>query len=123
MNLAALSIRGRFDRAGIVLSGLCAVHCLASVVLVSALGLGGEALLNPWIHRFGLVLAIAVGLVSLVSAAMRHGRLDNVRLGVIGLGLMAGALTVDHGLPEALLTIAGVALLAIAHLRNLRLSA
>ncbi len=123
MNYAAFPIRPRLDRAGIALSGLCAVHCLASVVLVSALGLGGEALLNPWIHRFGLMLAIGVGLISLVSAAVRHGRLDNVRLGAIGLGLMAGALTVDHGLPEALLTIAGVALLATAHLRNLRLTA
>jgi hypothetical protein len=36
---------------------------------------------------------------------------------------MAGALSVDHGLPEAMLTVAGVALVATAHLRNMRLAA
>ena len=45
-------IRSRMDRFGIALSGLCLLHCVAGLVLVAALGLGGEWLLAPEIHRY-----------------------------------------------------------------------
>ncbi len=57
MRLPQLSIRGRLDRAGMVLSGLCALHCVAGIVLVAVLGIGGGILLNPVIHRVGLAAA------------------------------------------------------------------
>lgn len=122
MRNAVLSIRSRLDRAGIVLSGLCAVHCLLSIFAVGTLGLGGQLLFSPWIHRFGLAAAIAVGILTLAMGAVRHGRFDNLRIGALGLGLMGAALAVGHGLTEALLTIAGVTLVAYAHIRNLRIS-
>jgi hypothetical protein len=50
---------------------------------------------------------------------MRHGRIEPLVLGAAGLSLMAAALFVEHGLPEAVLTISGVALVAAAHIRNL----
>jgi hypothetical protein len=117
-----LSIRGRLDRAGVLLSGLCALHCLASIFLVGTLGLGGQFLLAPDIHRYGLGLAILVGIFTLAIGAARHGNLTPLGLGAIGIALMSVALMVPHGLPEALLTIAGVGLVATAHLRNLRQS-
>lgn len=120
MSHAFLSIRDRFDRAGVFLSGLCALHCVLGIVLVSALGLGGQALLAPAIHEIGLALAIAVGIVTLGLGVMRHGRTGPLIIGSCGIALMASALMVGHGLPEALLTIAGVALVALAHIRNLR---
>lgn len=120
MRQAILSIRDRLDRVGVLISGLCALHCLLSIVAVSALGLGGQVLLSPWIHRLGLVAAIIVGLFTLALSAVRHGRLDNLRIGALGLGFMGAALAVDHGLPESALTIVGVALVALAHIRNLR---
>jgi len=120
MRDALLSIRDRLDRTGIVLSGLCAVHCLLSIVLVSVLGLGGQALLSPAIHEVGLMLAIVVGVVTLGIGAVRHGLLGPLLIGACGIALMAGALLVGHGPPEAVLTIAGVALVATAHIRNLR---
>jgi hypothetical protein len=115
-----LAIRGRLDGAGILLSGLCAVHCVASIVLVSVLGIGGGVLLKPAIHEVGLALAILVGAVTLGMGVLRHGQTGPLLLGGSGLALMATALAVDHGLHEALLTIAGVTLLASAHIRNLR---
>ena len=54
-------IRDRLDRVGITLSGLCLVHCLAGLLLVTVLGVGGQWILDPAIHRVGLALAIAVG--------------------------------------------------------------
>jgi hypothetical protein len=115
-----LSIRDRLDGAGVVLSGLCAVHCLLSILLVSILGVGGEALLAPAIHEVGLALAIFVGVVTLGIGVLRHGRTGPLRIGACGIVLMAAALVVGHGLREALLTICGVALVATAHIRNLR---
>lgn len=120
MRSAMLSIRDRLDRVGVLLPGLCAVHCLLSIVLVSALGLGGQALLAPAIHEIGLMLAILVGALTLGVGVIRHGKPAPLMIGGAGLALMGFALTVEHGLPEALLTIAGVALVATAHIQNLR---
>ena len=123
MRDAILSIRNRLDRVGVLLSGLCALHCLAGLLLVAGLGLGGEFLLAPAIHRVGLALAIAVGAATLVIGVSRHRDLMPLQVGAGGIGLMVAALLVGHGTTEAVLTMAGVALLAWAHVRNLRLSA
>jgi hypothetical protein len=123
MRSAILSIRDRLDRVGVLLSGLCALHCLAGLLLVAGLGLGGQVLLAPAIHRVGLALAIAVGSVTLVLGVVRHGDPKPLQVGAAGIALMAVALFTGHSRAEAFLTIAGVALLAWAHLRNLRQSA
>lgn len=123
MRSAIKSIRLRLDRVGIVLSGLCALHCILGIVLISIFGLGGiagEALLAPSIHRIGLAMALAVGALTLGLGVLRHGRIEPLVIGGIGIGLMAGALLAPHGPQEALLTVAGVALVATAHIRNLR---
>ena len=113
-------IRGRLDRVGVVLSGLCMVHCLAGLLLVAGLGLGGGVLLAPQIHRVGLGLAIAVGSVTLVLGVIRHRDPVPLQVGAAGISFMAVALFAGHGSAEGVLTIMGVALLAWAHLRNLR---
>lgn len=120
MRFVMNSIRDRLDRFGVLLSGLCALHCVLSIVLVSLLGLGGSLLLSPEIHRVGLGLAIIVGVLTLGIGALRHGLPGPLMIGTGGIVLMALALAAGHGLPEALLTIAGVALVATAHIRNLR---
>jgi hypothetical protein len=120
MPLALSSIRSRLDRFGVLLSGLCAVHCLAGIFLVSILGIGGGALANPAIHRVGLGLAVLIGATTLGLNALRHGRVGPLAIGGCGLALMAIALIVPHGLPEALLTVSGVAFVAGAHISNIR---
>ncbi|WP_298198728.1 MerC domain-containing protein [Novosphingobium sp.] len=120
MRDAILSIRDRLDGFGVFLSGLCALHCLLGLILVPLIGLGGGVLLSPRIHEAGLALAIMVGVVTLGLSALRHGRLQPALIGALGIVLMALALGVGHGTREAVLTIAGVALVATAHLQNLR---
>ena len=120
MRQAMVLIRNRLDRIGVLLSGLCALHCLAGLLLVAGLGLGGEFILAPVIHRVGLALAIGVGAATLVLGVVRHGDPLPLQVGAAGIALMAVALFVGHGTAEAVLTIAGVTLLAWAHLRNLR---
>ena len=60
MAFAFPRIRGRLDRIGLALSCLCAVHCVLGIVIVAGLGLGGAFLLDPAIHRVGLLLATIV---------------------------------------------------------------
>ena len=108
------------DRFGIVLSGLCMVHCLAGLVLIGVLGLGGGLLLNPAIHHVGLALAVTIGALTIGANALRFGHRLPLALGVCGLLLMTAAILSDHGVGESILTIGGVALLASAHVVNLR---
>ncbi|TCJ41125.1 MerC domain-containing protein [Parafrankia sp. BMG5.11] len=114
------SIRTSIDRAGITLSALCAVHCLATVVLVSTLGIGGELLGNPLIHEIGLALAMIIAAVAIGIGALRHRRAVPFVTAMTGLSFMGGALAVPHGAEEALLTIIGVGLVSLGHILNLR---
>src|SRR3990167_5419354 len=114
------SIRRHLDLTGIVLGGLCLVHCLATILVVSALGLGGQLLLSPEIHRFGLLLALIVAAVAIGGSALRHRRAEPFVTAMMGLSFMGGALAVPHGPKEAILTIIGVALVSLGHVLNLR---
>lgn len=120
MRSARLFLRGRFDRLGVALSGLCVVHCLMGLLLVGALGLGGELLLAPIWHRAGLALAVVVGAVAIGVGVLRHGQIKLLLLAAAGLGLMGAALLVEHGVREAVLTVLGVSLVGFAHILNLR---
>ncbi len=114
------TIRRRLDHFGIGLAGLCALHCVATVLLVSGLGIGGHFLLSPDIHRIGLVLALIVAAVAIGWGALKHRRAAPFVVAMMGLSFMGGALAVEHGTQEAVLTIIGVALVSLGHLLNLR---
>ena len=120
MTFSLPGIRDRLDRMGMVLSCLCAVHCVASIAVVAALGIGGSLLLDPAIHRVGLALAMLVAGVAIGLGALRHGRRAPFVTAMTGLSFMGGALAVPHGAEEAVLTIIGVSLVAFAHLLNVR---
>lgn len=109
---------GRLDRLAIAISGLCLVHCVASLVLVATMASLGGVLLDPIFHEVGLVLAIGIGVVALGWGYREHGRVLPVAIGGLGLGVMTGALSLGHGVWEVPLTIAGVSLLALAHILN-----
>ncbi|MBI1403980.1 MAG: MerC family mercury resistance protein [Porphyrobacter sp.] len=114
------TLRRRLDQAGIALAGLCAVHCLVTLVVVSALGLGGHLLMEENIHRVGLVLALAVAGLAIGWGMLRHRRTLPFAVALAGLCFMGFALLVPHGANEFLLTLAGVALVAVGHVINLR---
>ncbi len=113
-------LRRRLDQIGIGLAGLCALHCLATLMLISALGVGGHFLFDENIHRVGLALALGVAAVAIGWGLLRHGRTLPFVIALAGLALMAAALLVPHGANEFLLTLVGVGLVSIGHLLNLR---
>lgn len=114
------TLRRRLDHLGIGLAGLCALHCLATLVVISTLGLGGHFLLDENIHRIGLLLALVVGGVAIGWGLLRHRRMLPFGVAMAGIALMAAALVIPHGSDEFLLTLAGVALVSVGHLLNLR---
>ncbi|MBU2978674.1 MerC domain-containing protein [Alteromonas sp. C1M14] len=66
----------KLDRAGIWISGLCAVHCLALPVLLPLLPLlGATFFAQVWFERTILSISMLIGGVALTSGAMRyHGQ-------------------------------------------------
>ena len=108
------------DRLGIALSGLCLVHCLASTVILAVLASAGGVLLSPVIHEIGLGLAIVLGLVALGRGIVEHGFMMPAAVGGLGLGVMAGALSLPHDGAEVMYTILGVSILALGHDLNRR---
>lgn len=117
---ATIARNGAVDRAAIALSGMCVVHCIASAVLVAVLSSAGGLLLDPIIHEIGLVIALLLGILGLGRGLVDHGFMMPAAIGSLGLGMMAGALTLDHETGETLYAMAGVLILALGHDLNRR---
>ena len=108
----------RLDRLAIGLSGLCLVHCLGTTAFLAVIATAGGALGADWIHEVGLVLAMIMGAVSLGRGIFEHGYMMPSAVGGLGLGVMAGALTLPHDGSEAVYTMMGVVILALGHRLN-----
>lgn len=120
---ATPDIATRLDRWAIWLSAACAVHCVATLALVTLLSSAGGVLGNPLIHRVGLAFAMALGVFAFGRGLLTHRRVLPMALGAAGLTLMGLAVLLPHAedLREPLLTVAGVATLALGHAVNRRL--
>ena len=119
--MLANSVRnGAIDRLGICVSGLCLVHCIASAVAVAMLASAGGVLLDPIIHEVGLVVALLLGIFGLGRGVLDHGFMMPAAVGSLGLGMMAGALTIEHGASSTIYAVVGVLILALGHDLNRR---
>ena len=116
--MGAIQSLPRIDRLAIGLSGLCLVHCVATAVALGLLSAAGGFLGAPIIHELGLVLAMLLGAFALGRGILEHGYMLPSAIGGLGLGVMAGALTLPHDGSEALFTIVGVMILALGHRLN-----
>ena len=104
------------------ISGLCLVHCVATAVLLGLLASAGGFLGQPIIHEVGLTLAMIIGAFALGRGILEHGFMMPSAVGALGLGVMAGALTLPHDGREALSTVVGVMILALGHRLNVMAS-
>jgi hypothetical protein len=117
--LAIVAIRtSRLVRLAMGLSGLCLVHCLATAVLLGLVASAGGFLGRPIIHEVGLTLAMILGAIALGRGVVEHGFMLPSAVGALGLGVMAGALTLHEGGHEPLYTVVGVMILALGHRLN-----
>jgi MerC mercury resistance protein. len=113
----------RLDRLAVGLSGLCAVHCVATVVLLGLVASAGGLLGRPIIHEVGLSLAMIIGAVALGRGVRDHGFLLPSAVGVVGLATMGYAMTLHESGYEPAITILGVMILALGHRLNINAAA
>jgi hypothetical protein len=109
----------RLDRIAMGLSGLCAVHCVATAVLLGLVASAGGLLGSPIIHEVGLSLAMILGAVALGRGVREHGFVLPILIGAIGLVVMAFAMTLHESGYEPVVTILGVGILAFGHRLNI----
>lgn len=111
-----------WDRLGITLSTLCLLHCVAIplagiVVPAFALGrLGGE-----WVHTLFALVLLPIAAAAFVPGFRRHRNWQVLLLATAGLALLVAGSGVEIGLDEdaaTLVTVAGGALLILAHALN-----
>jgi len=117
MNVMTAST-SRLDRIALGISGLCLVHCLATAVTLALLSAASGMLGAPIVHEVGLTLAMIMGAIALGRGILEHGYSMPSAVGGLGLGVMAGALTLPHDGTEALYTVVGVGILALGHRLN-----
>ena len=109
---------GRLDRIAMGLSGRCVVHCVATAVLLGLLASAGGFLGQPIFHEVGLTLAMIIGAFALWIGIRQHGFVMPSMIGALGLGVMAGALSLPHDGREPVYTIVGVMIVALGHRLN-----
>lgn len=108
------------DRAAIGASALCLAHCLAMPLVALALPSIASALgAGEGVHALLLAIAAPLALVALWRGWRLHGGVAPAALGGAGLALMTLAL-LAHELEQPL-TVAGVSVLAAAHVLNWRM--
>lgn len=117
--------RFRLDQAAIALSGLCMIHCVASVAGLFAVGLlsafGG---VDEIFHLTMLAIIVPVSVLAIVAGYRRHRRWQVLLPGVLALlalCLLAAFEDAMHGTVwEPLLTsLVGICLVA-THIGNIR---
>lgn len=101
------------------ISGLCAVHCVATAVLLGLVASAGGMLGAPIIHEVGLGLAMVLGAIALGRGIREHGFILPSAVGALGLVMMAYAMTLHESGYEPALTILGVSVLALGHRLNM----
>ena len=111
-----------------ILSGFVAGNFSAyylGLSMVALMSTAGGFLLDPIFHEVGLTIAIGLGALALGRGVLHHGYMMPAAMGALGLGIMAGAMTLPHdsGGGETLWTIVGVGLLAFGHDLNRRAAA
>lgn len=113
----------RWDAAGITASFLCVMHCVASPVIAMVVPV--IALNEGTTHGVLALAVLSFGLLAFVPGYRLHGRLGLIGLGALGVLLIWGSALLPEAVAnealETVLTVAGGAIMVVAHLHNIRL--
>lgn len=113
------------DKAAVVLSGACLLHCLALPLVIVLLPFLNEVAIDQW-HAPMLLVVIPVSVFAFSIGFRLHANRGVIAAGVAGILLMVIGGTLAHYLlgltADRILTVSGAIVLAVAHYRNSRLS-
>lgn len=126
-------MQAHFDRFAILLSGICAIHCIALPLMVSLIPFlfitmehGGE-LHEFWFHQFILLFILPVSIIALVIGYRFHRQLTPIAVAGVGLFILVGVamfaeqLISQHLMPhsgETIVTVIGGIIHAVGHVLN-----
>lgn len=116
---------GVWDRAGVILSALCLLHCLSMPMIVLSLPiLARYYLANPIFHLVLALMIVPVGAYSFYKGYKHHHKVRPIMFGLPGMLLVSLTPYLVHvqglSIPEQVSMIFGSALLITAHLINRR---
>jgi hypothetical protein len=119
-------VQRAFDRAAIVVSALCAVHCLLAPVLLILLPILSSTLVgDERFHAMLLWLIVPTSCAALLLGCHRHKDRTVMMLGILGIGALVLISRFGHDLlgeaGERFATVLAAGALCAGHLRNYRL--
>jgi len=116
------------DKAGILLSVLCCIHCMAIPALMIFAPSIGHVFEEEWIHLLGFFFVVPLGLYAFISKIKVHADKRPLYIGLVGiLFLVLGHLaheTLSHDVGELVelsASVVGGISLVCAHLLNIKL--
>ncbi|HWK41369.1 MAG TPA: MerC domain-containing protein [Croceibacterium sp.] len=119
-NVGSTRLSG-LDRMGMMISGICLIHCLALPLIAALLPFFAVTLPgDEWTHRVLLGMALPVTGFALLRGWRRHRAAGPAITGAVGLGLIATALFVPEETMEVALTVVGGLIVIRAHIGNWR---
>lgn len=122
-----------FDRFAIILSGICAIHCILLPIFISAvpmlmLGLESSNLVHEFVfHQAILIFVLPVSLIALFMGWRAHRQVAPISIACLGLfilvtvALFADQFILANQLPhesETVLTMLGGGIHALGHIMN-----
>ena len=123
----------RFDKLAILLSGICALHCIVTPIIVSVIPIlsatihHGEHIHEFWFHQFIILVILPISLFALITGYRSHKKLLPVLVAGCGLAVLTfTALYAEQLISqniiehegETLLTIIGGIIHATGHILN-----
>ena len=126
-----------FDRFAILLSGICAIHCVALPIIASLIPMlaitiqHGYELHEFWFHHFILIFILPISVIALIMGYRVHRHIVPVIISgvglliLVGVAVFAGYLISNHLIPhdgEMIVTVFGGLIHAVGHLLNLMAS-
>lgn len=115
---------GKWDRVGIFLSSLCAIHCLVTPFLLLGLPVLGETFESHWFHIGMALFVVPVAYYAFISGFKHHQQKHVLIAGLLGSSMIGVAAFLPHEWVEFyeldLVTIVGSLILVTAHILNRR---
>ncbi len=119
-----------WDKLGIALSGLCAIHCIGVSALIIAFPALQDFLADSILHKLALLSVTATAFFAFYPSYKKHKQKSVLILALIGIALLAvSILTGDtlhehshnhYHLEEFFISLLGSAFLIAAHIKNMK---
>ncbi len=124
-----------FDRFAILLSGLCAIHCIALPIVASLIPLlsstiqHGHNIHEFWFHEFILFFILPISFIALITGYRSHNQWTPIIIAGVGLFILTmTSLFIEEFLAfsdfpyqfETVLTVTGGVIHALGHILNVQ---